>query len=57
MQYLAQEMHDCGLVVEESYTDVAGVLNAIRDATGARITQTPATPTRVLAAIEALKNG
>ena len=33
------------------------ILNAIRDATGARITQTPATPTRVLAAIEALKNG
>ena len=33
------------------------ILNAIRHATGARITQTPATPSRVLAAIKAVENG
>lgn len=33
------------------------ILNAIRHATGARITQTPATPSRVLAALKALKDG
>jgi len=33
------------------------ILNAIAHATGVRITQTPATPSRVLAAIKALKNG
>ena len=33
------------------------ILNAIRHATGARITQTPATPSRVLAAIKTLENG
>ncbi|MEQ9054217.1 MAG: molybdopterin cofactor-binding domain-containing protein [Roseovarius confluentis] len=33
------------------------ILNAIAHATGARITQTPATPSRVLAALKALKNG
>ncbi|MBT8424895.1 MAG: hypothetical protein KJO67_07960, partial [Silicimonas sp.] len=33
------------------------ILNAIRHATGARITRTPATPSRVLAAIRASDNG
>lgn len=33
------------------------LLNAIKDATGARLNETPATPTRVLAAIEEIKNG
>ncbi len=33
------------------------ILNAIRHATGVRLTETPATPSRVLAAIEALGNG
>ena len=33
------------------------ILNAIRDATGARTTEIPATPSRVFAAIKALKNG
>jgi CO/xanthine dehydrogenase Mo-binding subunit/aerobic-type carbon monoxide dehydrogenase small subunit (CoxS/CutS family) len=33
------------------------ILNAIAHATGVRITQTPATPSRVLAAIKALENG
>ena len=33
------------------------ILNAIRDATGAEINQLPATPDRVLGALNSLKNG
>jgi aldehyde oxidoreductase len=36
---------------------VPAILNAIRDASGARITQVPALPYRVLAAIKAAENG
>ena len=33
------------------------ILNAIKDATGARITRVPATPARVKAAIDKVQNG